>query len=73
MTGHWIYRDKDVHRCSKPAWEPGGRKGDVWKCDECGKEWVVTRVDYDQRDNTSWFTWAEYESWKSGPFPPGTK
>lgn len=73
MSGHWIHRDADQHRCAKPTYEKGGKRGDIWKCDECGLEWIVTSVDYDQRDNCRWFVWQEREKWQAGPFPIGTK
>lgn len=71
--GYWTHRDKDIHRCNKPAYESGVSRHDRWKCGECGKEWIIDKIDGDQRDGSTWIVWKEYESWKSGPFAPGTK
>lgn len=52
MTGQWIKRDVDAHRCARP--KRGGntvRAGDQWKCDGCQIVHVVKGLDHgDQRD-----------------------
>lgn len=77
MTGHWTHRDVDVHRCALPtmARQSDGtyaKRLDRWKCDDCNKEYIVTKVNSDQREG-DYLSWEEFESWKSGPFPPGSK
>lgn len=55
----WINRQADEHRCKLPArtWGDGVKTGDVWECDDCGALHQV-KVEYDQRDNDTWFTWT---------------
>lgn len=67
----WTYKEADQHRCPLPTYDKA-KKFDRWQCDDCGKEWIVTKVNFDQKDG-DWLSFQEYESWKSGPFPPGTK
>jgi hypothetical protein len=72
-TGRWVHRDKDIHRCSKPAYERGIKPGDRWECDTCHTVWRVKKVDYDQRDNSSWLVWEKYGEDTSGMYAPGTR
>lgn len=67
----WTHKEEEQHKCKLPIYERA-KKYDRWKCDECGTEYIVTKVHYDQRDGY-YLSFQEYESWKSGPFPPGTK
>lgn len=69
----WIYRQADQHKCKLPTYAYA-KKFDIWQCDDpaCQKEWIVTKINFDQRDG-DWLSFQEYESWKSGPFAPGTK
>lgn len=66
MSGRWVYRDKDNHKCGKP---PGGhdvKPGDIWEC-ECGKMWVITEIKQkgDQRD----YWWDVSVKVFNGPLP----
>ena len=71
MSGHWTYREADQHKCRLPIYDRA-KKYDRWVCDECEAEYIVTGINHDQKDG-DWLSFQEYESWKSGPFPPGTK
>jgi len=49
----WLFRNEDIHKCEPPAYDTKGTKvGDIWECDEptCKKKWVVSKINYDQRD-----------------------
>lgn len=82
--GQWISREADKHKCDYPryALPADTQKYDIWEC-ECGKQWIVTNITKhdgeanspDPRERITVYrgTFQEYESWKSGPFPPGTK
>lgn len=72
MSGYWTYREADIHKCTKPPYDDKVRKLDRWKCDQCKTEWIVSRIVFDQKDG-NWLVWDNYETWKSVPFPPGTK
>lgn len=75
--GRWVYRDVDVHRCDKPPYDRTVNRLDRWQCNVCNKVWIVTGINHHSGpcpgESYSTLVWAEYESWKSGPFPPGTK
>jgi len=71
--GTWVHQDSAIHRCIKPEYARGVSRNDRWQCNECNAVWIVEKIDGDQRDGSTWIVWKEYESWKSGPFPPGTK
>ena len=71
--GFWTRRSDQIHRCALPQYEPGVKRLDRWKCGNCGIEWIVTGIEGDQRDGRTWLLWKKYESYKSGPFAPGTK
>lgn len=71
MSGSWTFREADQHRCALPIYDKA-KKYDRWKCFQCDKEWIVTKVNFDQKDG-DWLSFEEYEGWKAGPFPIGTK
>lgn len=77
-AGKWIKSEATTHRCNKPHLKsdaPMASIGDLWECNTCQTVYRVTGFD----SGMQWdpfptvIKWAEYESWKSGPFPPGTK
>jgi len=82
--GNWIKREADKHKCDYPrhALPRDAQRFDLWEC-ECGKQWVLTNIEIhpgddhspDPRERITVYTgkFEEYEGWKSGPFPPGTK
>lgn len=41
----WIRRSPRKHLCKLPRGSlfPDGENGDVWRCDDCKKLWVITR------------------------------
>ncbi len=46
MSGRWLKRDVDVHRCARPNDGTTVRAGDQWLCDDCGAVWTVNRIEH---------------------------
>lgn len=74
-TGRWVYRESDVHNCNKPPYDQSVQVGDRWQCNICNKVWRVKGFDsgFQTDPYPTQIIWVDYEAWKSGPFPPGTK
>lgn len=69
MSGHWVRREKDIHKCAKPIDPSGVHAGDIWQCDECGYRWSVIRVAGDQQQR--YIEWGFKDI--AGIYAPGTK
>lgn len=58
----WIVRQEpeEEHFCEPPRWPkspfPMGTKGDVWRCDECGRLWCYRQL--------GWFEASVWSRWK---------
>ena len=57
MTGRWVYRDAEQHRCALPSYNITVKPGDIWECGQCGKQWKVDKIDGDQRSGETWIVW----------------
>lgn len=46
MTGEWVRREVDKHTCARPGWDRDVRRGDIWRCGECGQHWMVEVIEH---------------------------
>ena len=79
MTGSWIHRDADIHRCQRPSYQqsPGVKVGDRWRCDDCKTVWRVAGFDsgmqWDPFPTVIKWTKEEQHGIYGGIYAPGTK
>lgn len=72
VTGEWTHKQSLIHSCEKPSYDSSVRRGDRWRCAECKTEWIVNKIDGDQRDGSTWIVWKKYTQ-EHGIYAPGTK
>lgn len=56
-SGRWIQKKANKHRCNKPTNDSKVKAGDRWQCNTCHTIWEVTKVYYDQRDDSYSYLW----------------
>ena len=60
MSGQWIKRKADEHKCQMPTWTRDVARGDIWQCN-CGRQWKVDSIswgDYRETYDTPLIMWV---------------
>lgn len=59
----WVKRKADEHQCPKPKWDAGVREGDIWECDQCKRQWIISKITFEDRPaGAIWIDWTLYRS-----------